>query len=361
MKILQLIQKKQLRGAEVFAAQLSAHLVEQGHEVLIVALLDGKDQLPFAGNIISLQVSLGKKMFDVAGWKKLNQIIADFKPDIIQANAGDTLKYAVFSKMLFRWKQPLVFRNASMVSHYAKGKISKIFLEFLFRYTKHIVSVSHTTRKDLIEQFNVAAAKITTIPVGIELKTIQPISVFDKTKINIIHVGGFSFEKNHKGLLSIFKKVVSQHDNYRLWLLGEGTLKTQTEALVDELNLRPYTHFLGYVNNPMDYIHNADLLVLPSIIEGLPGVITEAFYCKTPVVAYNVGGIADLIEDDETGRIIKVGDEQSFVNAIVNITSSSVEEKNRITTAAYKKVMDGFTNKQIALRFATLYKSLLIK
>ena len=85
-----------------------------------------------------------------------------------------------------------------MVSHYAKGRVSKIFLEFLFRFTKHIVSVSHTTRKDVIENFNIAADKITTVPVGIELKTIQPLSVFDKTKINIIHVGGFSFEKNHK-------------------------------------------------------------------------------------------------------------------------------------------------------------------
>ena len=359
MKILQLIQKKQLRGAEVFAAQLSEHLVEQGHEVLIVALLDGKDQLPFTGNILSLNVALGKKMFDAKAWKKLSIIIADFKPDIIQANAGDTLKYAVFSKLLFRWKQPLVFRNASMVSHYVKSRFAKIFLQFLYRFTTQIVSVSHTTRKDLMEHFKIAADKITTVPVGIELKAIQPVTVFDKTKINIIHVGGFSFEKNHKGLLSIFKKIVEHKSNYQLWLLGEGVLKQETENLVMELHLSSQVNFLGYVNNPMDYIAAADVLVLPSIIEGLPGVITEAFYCKTPVVAYHVGGIADLIEDHKTGRIIKVGDEQSFVEAINQVTSFSDEEKNSLTTTAYEKVMEGFTNKQIALRFATLYKSLL--
>jgi glycosyltransferase involved in cell wall biosynthesis len=361
VKILQLIQKKQLRGAEVFAAQLSTHLVEQGHEILMVALLDGKDQLPFNGNIIVLHASLGRKLYDFKGWKKLSKIIADFKPDLIQANAGDTLKYAVFSKLFFRWKQPLVFRNASMVSHYARTYFSRLLLKFFFRSTDHIVSVSNITRTDLIDHFKIAANKINTIPIGIELKTLQPVTVFDTSKINIIHVGGFSFEKNHKGLLSIFKKLIVQNENYRLWLIGDGKLKTETEALAEELNLTPYTRFLGYVHNPMDYIHGADLLVLPSIIEGLPGVITEAFYCKTPVVAYHVGGIADLIEDKKTGRLIKVGDEQSFVNAVLAITSSSEDEKNQMKSAAYQKVMEGFTNKQIALRFATTYESLLTK
>jgi glycosyltransferase involved in cell wall biosynthesis len=361
VKILQLIQKKQLRGAEVFAAQLSTHLVEQGHDVLLVALLDGKDQLPFDKNIIVVHASLGRKMYDFKGWKQLSKIIADFNPDLIQANAGDTLKYAVFSKLFFRWKQPLIFRNASMVSHYARTHFSRLFLKFFFRFTDHIVSVSNITRNDLIDHFNIAVNKINTIPIGIELKTLQPVTVFDTSKINIIHVGGFSFEKNHKGLLSIFKKMVAQHDNYRLWLIGDGKLKSQTEALAEELKLTPYISFLGYVQNPMDYIHGADLLVLPSIIEGLPGVITEAFYCKTLVVAYHVGGISDLIEDKKTGRLIKVGDEQAFVDAVLEIISSSDEEKNRIKAAAYQKVMESFTNKQIALRFATTYESLLTK
>jgi glycosyltransferase involved in cell wall biosynthesis len=47
------------------------------------------------------------------------------------------------------------------------------------------------------------------------------------------------------------------------------------------------------------------MLLLPSKIEGLPAVIPEAFYCKTPVVAYNVGGIAELIKNNVTGWLVE--------------------------------------------------------
>jgi len=359
VKILQLIQKKQLRGAEVFAAQLSAHLTSQGHQVLMVALLDGKDSLPFDGAIKCLHVNLGNKMMDVKSWRRLAAIIKDFHPDIVQANAGDTLKYAVFSKLLFRWKQPIVFRNASMVSHYATSKLTKLFMKLLFSATSQIISVSNITKKDLIEHFLSPASKITVIPVGVEMKPIASVGMYDRSKINIIHVGGFSFEKNHKGLLSIFSKLISENENYRLWLLGEGPLKADIEKMTAERHLSDKVSFLGFVGNPMDYIHEADVLVLPSIIEGLPGVITEAFYCKTPVVANNVGGISDLIVDCKTGRLIKTGDEDGFVKAVKDLTSGSETDRHAITTAAYEKVIREFTNKQIAVRFADVYSNLL--
>ena len=70
-----------MRGAEVFAAQLSTHLVELGHEILIVALLDGKDQLPFTGNILPLNVALSKKMFEASMQRTQDDAMSDTRAE----------------------------------------------------------------------------------------------------------------------------------------------------------------------------------------------------------------------------------------------------------------------------------------
>ena len=89
MKILQLIQKQQLRGAEIFASQLSTHLSDTGNTAIMVNLFGGDASLPFNGSTTSLNGNQKARLHDIAAWRKLAQIIRDENPDVIQANAGD--------------------------------------------------------------------------------------------------------------------------------------------------------------------------------------------------------------------------------------------------------------------------------
>jgi glycosyltransferase involved in cell wall biosynthesis len=358
MRILHIIQKKQLRGAEVFASQLSEHLVRQGHEVKIVALLDGDAILPFSGDIEVLGAKLKKRFWDFGSWKKLAIIVDSFRPDVVQANAGDTLKYAIFSKWLYRWKQPVVFRNASTISSYAKSFFSKRLIRFLLSRTKSIISVSAFTRNDLSSHFGVPEHKSEVIPIGIEEKQPHPIAAMQNRCINLVHVGGFSFEKNHKGLLRIFSETKKTHANLKLWLVGDGPLRQETAAYAASLGLEQDICFTGFVNNPLDYINSADLLLLPSIIEGLPGVILEAFYCKTPVIAYNVGGIGDLLSEGNTGFLIASGNESAFSAAISQYIGLADTEKAIIIRNANQLVLQQYTNAVIAKRFLAAYTKL---
>lgn len=359
MRILQLIQKQQLRGAEVFAAQLSQHLSNAGHEVLIVSLLPGDAQLPFSGKIISLDANLKKRFADWASWKKLSQLIKAFKPDVIQANAGDTLKYAILSKQFFRWKQAVIFRNASMVSHYIKNPVSHYLNAFFYKRVDYVVSVSENTKKDIQQLFSIPDDKITVKPVGVELTGYKRLPEFDNGLINLVHVGGFSFEKNHEGLVRIFELLIKTQPNICLWLVGEGKLKNKIEEKAGEKGLREKIKFVGFVNNPLDYIHSADVLVLPSIIEGLAAVILEAFYCKTPVVAYAVGGIGELVKNGETGWLINKGDEKAFASAVLEVVNGDQLKKGIIINKAYETLMSSYYNKQIAERFILLYQRII--
>ncbi|MBL0744022.1 glycosyltransferase [Chryseolinea lacunae] len=358
MRILHIIQKKQLRGAEVFASQLSQHLLALGHTVRIVSLDDGDANLPFSGGVSSLSVQLKKRFWDRAGWKKLADAILEFEPDVVQANAGDTLKYAVFSKILFRWKAPIIFRNASMVSAYIRSRFAKAFNGFLLKRVTHVASVSEASRADLVKTFPFLEKKTTVIPGGIEEKHYTPIA-HDPNDVYLVHVGGFSFEKNHRGLLRIFRDVLSVRPTVRMWLVGDGVLRKEIEAYAQELSIAHALQFQGYQPNVLDYISAARVLLLPSIIEGLPGVVMEAFYVRTVVVANRVGGVGELVESGRTGWLIERDDEKEFAKAVLSALDKP-EQTALLTERAHALVREKYMNEFLAKRFEEVYQNVVI-
>ncbi|RKS50584.1 glycosyltransferase involved in cell wall biosynthesis [Gillisia mitskevichiae] len=352
MKILHLIQKPQNRGAEMFTCQLSNHLVELGYQVKIIALFEGEAILPFNGEITSIKASANNRFYDVPAWKELASIVKEFNPDIIQANAGDTLKYAVYSKKLFGWKNPIVSRNASEVGRYLKSPIQKSFNSLFYKNVEFVISVSQASEKDFLNHFPFLSGRTKVIPVGLDtISTIKEISLKPDGVEHIVHVGGFSFEKNHLGLLRIFQSVLKSKPNVHLHLIGDGPLKVEIEEEVEKLGIQQNIYFYGFVNNPLSYIKAADVLVLPSIIEGLPGVLLEAMLCKTHVVAYNVGGISEIVSS-QTGNLVEKDDEAGFLKAVFEtLENPNVEQID----AAHKMVLKDFMNKEIALRFVEVY------
>lgn len=364
MKILHLIQRSQLRGAEIFASQLASHTNRSGNTAVIVSLFPGNAQLPFDGPILVLNGNSRGRFYDLKAWKKLAEIIKRENPDIIQANAGDTLKYAVFSKILYRWKQPIVFRNASTISLYIKTWVHKKWNTFLFQFVNKIISVSNTSALDFSRLFPRYKHKVITIPIGIENTEDDhgTTGMRGRTKLNgqgprILHVGGFTFEKNHAELIEIFEVIVRNEPSAMLYLVGDGPLKQNIEALIKSKGLDCNVKLCGFQTNAIEYIKGADILVLPSIIEGLPGVLLEAFYCKVPVVAYDVGGIKEIVKNNETGRLIQKGDKLEFAFAVLE-GLKKMEQNERMVENAYELVVSKYLNTKIATEFISVYKTL---
>jgi L-malate glycosyltransferase len=349
LKILQLIQKPQLRGAEIFAGQLAAHLQEMGHEVLIISLQKGNQMPVTTARHIALNRATGQRLFDFSGWRHLAKIIRDFQPDVVQANAGDTLKYAVLSKWIFSWKAPIVFRNASMISSYMKSAAVKFWNKLLFRKVNHIVSVTEKSKEDILTLFPFMQDRIDVIPVGIET---VPHTTGETTRRHLLHVGGFTFEKNHTGLLRIAKLL--QATDLELLLAGDGPLRKAAERQASQLGLKK-VRFLGNHAHVPELMKKARVLLLPSLIEGLPAVIIEAMYYRVPVVAYDVGGISEVITNGLTGWLVKAGDEEEFANAVMKVLQMDKENLHPVLAAAYHRVVSRFDNRVIAKRFEDVY------
>ncbi|WP_198036107.1 glycosyltransferase family 4 protein [Salegentibacter sp. T436] len=306
LRILQIIQKKQFRGAEVFASQLSTHLQNSGHVVKLVSIYEGEARLPFSGEIESLKRNKLRRTFDPYGWRKLSAIIQSFQPDIIQANASLT------------------------------------DLNSLFSFTKN---------------------KSIVIPVGIEEKpkidrTISNSPFKNKEIFNLIHIGSFTKEKNHIGLLRIFKKILCQDRNVHLNLVGGGPMLANIKNTVDRMGIKNNVDFWGDIEDPQRFLSYADALLLPSLIEGLPGVILEAMYNSTPVIAYDVGGISEVLENNVTGKLVNFGDENSFYNAVREVKNDP-EQTSLMIENARIKVNENYKNTDIKELFLKGYKELI--
>jgi glycosyltransferase involved in cell wall biosynthesis len=345
----------------MFASQLSTHINQSGHKAILVFVFPGSAPLPFNGEIKHLYGSPKQRMWDFKAWRKLAQIIKEEQPDIIQANAGDTLKYAVFSKLFFRWKQPIVFRNASTISLYIKTAPARMLNGFFFRFAKKIVSVSNTSATDFARLFPKYKNRIVTVPIGIEEMTANKEAANNNPLQNVsrpalVHVGGFTFEKNHTGLIAIFEGILKTQPNATLHCIGSGPLKQQVEELVKQKGLEQRVHLYGFRNDAMQFMQHADALLLPSIIEGLPGVILEAFYCKTPVVAYDVGGISEVVINNKTGRLIPKGNEEVFISNVLDALDNNQQNRQMIENAR-QLVMGQYLNSRIAQRFIEEYKA----
>lgn len=103
-------------------------------------------------------------------------------------------------------------------------------------------------------------------------------------KFVIGHVGRFTYAKNHKFLIKIFKQIVEKRGDAVLMLVGDGELNEQIHNWVNEENLKENVVFVGQVSDPEQYYKLADVMVIPSVFEGLSLTTIESQIAGVPVI-----------------------------------------------------------------------------
>lgn len=359
MKVFQLVQKPQLRGAEIFASQLSNHLQKSGVDVHLISIFNGAAELPFSGKVSHLKRPLSKRFWDLKAWKDLAKLIKREKPDLIQANAGDTLKFAILSKIFFKWNVPVVFRNANKMGDFIDSKPKYLLNKFFVDKVGGVISVSELCERDFIKTFNFQKPKIKTIPIGVEEQVIPsepPVDlkdIYSRFRV-LINIGSLVPEKNHDTLLHIFDSIAKNDPKVFLIIIGDGRLRAELERKTAALSSKDRILFAGYRNDVLQVLKHASAFLMPSLIEGLPGVILEAMYCKTPVVANNVGGISEVVTKS-TGWLIEKGGTLGFTNAVKEVLEGGEAVELKIENA-HKLVTSEYMNSQIAARFKEAYE-----
>ena len=166
-------------------------------------------------------------------------------------------------------------------------------------------------------------------------------------------------KKGHLYFLQACKMVLDGHENAAFAICGEDSVTREyLESICRELNIHEHVRFLGYRKDIANVISMCDVIVQPSLFEGLPRVLVEAMYLGKAVVGTDVDGIREIIEHGKTGLLIPSKDARSLADAIIQLLDNE-GLANELGRNANKFIKSNYNARVMAQQTELLYRKLL--
>jgi glycosyltransferase involved in cell wall biosynthesis len=210
--------------------------------------------------------------------------------------------------------------------------------------------------------------RVEVIPNGIDLNRFKPIDKNiaknilclpkDKKLILFGAISALSDKRKGFSLLRGALKKYSSKENKDIELIIFGSSRPRNEE-----NLGFKTHYLGQLNDEISLtlVYSAvDAMIVPSIQDNLPNTVMESLACGTPVIAFGIGGIPDMVKHKENGYLAKPFDTTDLANGIEWVLEDKVRWK-KLSQNARKKVVNEFDIIKVTNRYVDLYKDILKK
>jgi len=171
----------------------------------------------------------------------------------------------------------------------------------------------------------------------------------------IVHVSNFRPVKNTKQVVEIFHRVQNGHSDVKLLLVGDGPERVPTERKARELGVYDDIRFLGKQDPIEEILSIADIFLMPSQTETFGLAALEAMACRVPTVVSDVGGLPELVNDEETGYLCAVND----VDAFTERTRALLEDEDlhdRMAEAARSRAVDTFDIDHVVPKYERYYE-----
>ena len=186
-----------------------------------------------------------------------------------------------------------------------------------------VVTNTEGAKRELVTLIHVARERVTVLPNPVDLDRIRRLAAepLDDPRLTgdtplLVHVGRFTYAKDHDTLLNAFARVRSTRPA-TLVLVGGGEDEARVRALSASLGLDSDVVFTGFTPNPYKYLAHATLSVLTSRFEGLPNALIEAMVLGIPIVSTACPyGPIELLRDGDGGVLVPVGDPVAFAEAV---------------------------------------------
>lgn len=171
----------------------------------------------------------------------------------------------------------------------------------------------------------------------------------------IVHVSNFRPVKNTKRVVDIFHRLRDDHSDVKLILVGDGPERVPTERKARELGVYDDIRFLGKQDPIEEILSIADVFLMPSDSETFGLAALEAMACSVPTVVSNVGGLAELVEDGETGYLCPVDDVDGFTDRVRALLNDEALHE-RMSQAARTRAVETFDIDRVVPKYEDYYE-----
>jgi glycosyltransferase involved in cell wall biosynthesis len=234
---------------------------------------------------------------------------------------------------------------------------------WIIRGADRVIAVSEATKR-MLQRVGVHESHLRVVHNGIdpvrrskgtEAKRLRSLWRSEDDGLLVGVIGRFSPEKGQAQFLRALRDVVQGCPGVMAILIGDGPERARLEEQVKSAGLGESVRFAGY-HADMSSVYDAlDLVVIPSLSEGLPNVLLEAFLHGKAVIATAVGGIPEVMQGCLTKWLVPPGDEKALSEKIIEILKDS--DLRRVASEAGKKEIEiRFSVSQRARRMAALYR-----
>jgi glycosyltransferase involved in cell wall biosynthesis len=292
-------------GQELRILAESKGLMERGHEVRLLCPPQARifAEAPAWGLPVTA-LPIGEKTF--RGLAALRAWFRKNRCDVISTHSSTDSWLSALSMALLGRPYPIVR------TRHISAPVSTDFLtRWLYtRATSHIVTAGVALRKELIERNGFPAARIDSVPTGIDTARFRPGDRNAARKALGLPagrplVGIVATLRSWKGHLYLIEAFAGLPKTVHLVVVGDGPMRPQLEARVDKLGLRERTLFAGNQSDVVPWLQAIDIFTLPSYAnEGVPQALVQAMLAGLACVTTNVGSIAEVATDGRTALVV---------------------------------------------------------
>jgi len=328
-------------GQSIHTQRWCKHFHSLGHQVDLISFKDISIE-----NINVHLIEGGNINVNGGNWRllfhtlKVKRKIKEISPNIVHSLYATS--YGIIGALCGFHPYVITALGSDVLVSPKQSSIYRVLLKFAFRKADWITAMADHMKK-AIEDLGVPSSKVSTVPFGIDPLIFNDENrLISENEFVITSTRNFEDIYNIPHLIKAVSKIKDQIPGIKLNLIGDGSLRSEIEEMVDSFGLKPFTTFYGKIPQPQiaSILRGSNLFISVSLSDGNNISLNEAMACGTYSIVTNIAANQQWIENGENGFLVEIDDVEDLASKILKVKDSYTDLVNNARNINHQKIQD---------------------